>query len=101
MLIHLPEFLRTGGLKKTTNVRPIVRDGSGTPQGCGARRRRQIAISKSLINTTEIVTAATTPSCTIEVARNQINVLRGYKRTNGLDDFLGNTSFLGVDIVVV
>ena len=48
MLVHLPEALRTGGLKKTTVVRPIVRNGSETPQRRGARRRRQSTISKSI-----------------------------------------------------
>ena len=101
MFANPPESLRARGLKKTTDVRPIVRDGSGSPQLCGARRRRQSTISKGFINRTEIVTAATTPSCTIEITCNQLNVLRDHKSTNGLDDFLGNTSFLGKDIVDV
>ena len=70
MFANPPESLRAGGLKKTTDVRPIVRDGSGSPQLCGARRRRQSTISKGFINRTESATAATTPCCTIEITCN-------------------------------
>ena len=101
MLIHFPEALRTAGLEKTTDVRPSVQDGSGTPQRWWARRRGQSTISRSLIKMTEIVEGATTPSGTIEVTCNQINVLGDHKSTNGLVNFLGNTSLLGVDIVDV
>ena len=48
-----------------------------------------------------VVAAATTPGRTIEVTRNQINVLRDHKSTSSLDNFLGNTSFLGQDVVDV
>ena len=101
MFANFPEFLRTRWLQKTTDIRPIVRDGSGSPQWCGDRRRRQGTVRKYVVNNTNIVEAATTPGCTIEVARNQINVLRDHKSTNSMDNFLGNTSFLGKDIVDV
>ena len=67
--------------------------------GPGGVSRAQSAKAETI--ELSLVTAATTPSCTIEVTCNQISVLRGHKRTNDLDDFLGNTSFLGVDIVDV
>ena len=101
MSVHFPKTLESKLLKKSTDVSLIARDGSGSPQWWGARRRRQGTIRKYFINRTEIVTAATTPGCTIEVTSNHIDVLRDHKRTNGLDNFLGNTSFLGVDIVDV
>ena len=41
MFVNSPESLRARRSKKTTDVRPIVRDGSGSPQWCGSRRRRQ------------------------------------------------------------
>ena len=94
MLVHFPKALRAKSLKKTTDVRPIVRYGSGSPQWCGARRRRQGTVRKYFIDSTEIVSAATTPGCAIEITCNLINVLRDHKSTNGLDDFLGNTFFL-------
>ena len=68
MFANPPESLGARGLKKTTDVRPIVRDGSGSPHWWGAQRRRQSTISKHFINSTEIVSAATTPSGAIEIA---------------------------------
>ena len=92
MLIHLPETLRTG----------VLDNGSRTPQRRSAQPSgvSKAQSAKDSIHRTEIVTAAATPNFTIEVVGNQINVLRD-KRTNGLDDFLGNTSSLGVDIIDV
>ena len=101
MFANPPESLRARELKKTTDVRPIVRDGTGSPQRCGAWRRKQGTIGEHSVNSTDIIATATTPGCTIEVTRNQINVLRDHKSTNSLDNFLGNTSFLGKDIVDV
>ena len=53
---------RARGLKKSTDVCPVVRDGSGSPQWCGARWRRQ--------GRGEIVAAATTPNGAIEITCN-------------------------------
>ena len=100
MLIDLPEALRARGVEKTTYVSPIVRDGSRSPQWNGARRRRQGTISKNF-NRTEVVTAATTPRCDIEITCNQVNVLGNHNGTKGLDDFLGNPFFLRTDIADV
>ena len=84
MLTYFPETLRAGGLKETTDVCPVVRDGSGSPQRCGARWRRQGTVSKGFINSTEIVTAATTPSRAIEITCNQVNFLRNHNGTKSL-----------------
>ena len=59
------------------------------------------AVRKYFIDSTDVVAAATTPGCAIEIACNSINVLKDHKSTNGLDDFLGNTSFLCKDVVNV
>ena len=40
MFAHFPEFLGTRWLQKTSDIRPIVRNGSRSPQWCGARRRK-------------------------------------------------------------
>ena len=101
MFVNFPEFLRTKWLQKTEDIRQIVQDGSRSPQWWGAWRRRQGTVRKYFVKSTDSVAAATTPGCTIEVTRNQINVLTDYKSTNSLDNFLGNTSFLGKDIVDV
>ena len=101
MFVHFPKSLRARGFKKPTDVRPIVRYGSGSPQGSGAGRRRQGTVRKYFIDSTDIVAAATTPGCAIEITGNQINVLRDHKSTNTLDNFLGTTSFPGMNIADV
>ena len=78
MFVHFPKSLRAGGLEKTTDVHPIVRYGSGSPQWCGAPRRRQGTVRKYFIDSTDIVAAATSPGCAIEIACNQVNVLRDH-----------------------
>ena len=74
MLVYLPDALRAGVFEKSAYVSPVVRDGSGSPQWWGARRRWQSTISRTFINSTEIVTAATSPSCSIEITCNQVNL---------------------------
>ena len=98
MLIHFPETLRAGWHEKSTDVCPVVRDGSGSPQWCGARWRRQGTISKGFINCTEIVLAARSPSCSIEITCYQVNLLRNHYGTKSLDGLLGNAFLLGVDV---
>ena len=50
MLTYFPETLRAGWFEKSTDVCPVVRDGSGSPQRGGARWRRQGTIRKGFIN---------------------------------------------------
>ena len=97
MLIHFPETLRAGWFEETTHVCPVVWDGSGSPQRCGARWRGQRTIRKRFINSTEIVSAATTPCCSIEITCYQVNLLRNHYGTKGLNELLGDAFLLGVD----
>ena len=98
MLTYFPDTLRAKWVEKSTDVCPVVRDGSGSPQRCGAWWRRQGTISKGFINSTEVVTAATTPRRAIEVTCNQVNFLRNHDGTKSLDEFLGDAFFLGVNV---
>ena len=98
MLTYFPETLRARGVEKSTDVSPVVRDGSGSPQRCGARWWMQGTISKGFINSTEIVTAATTPRRAIEIACNQVNFLRNHNVTKSLDELLGDAFFLGENV---
>ena len=98
MLVHFPETLRAGWLEKSTDVCPVVRKGSGSPQRWGARWRRQGTIRKGFINSTEIVSAATSPRCSIEITCNQVNFLRNHNGTKSLDELLGDAFLLGVDV---
>ena len=98
MFVHSPKALRTGWFEKSTDVCPVVRNGSGYPQRCGARWRRQGTIRKGFINSTEIVSAATTPRCSIEITCNHVNLLRNHNSTDGEDELLGDAFLLGVDV---
>ena len=40
MFVYFPELMGTKWLQKTTDIRPIVRNRSRSPQWCGAPRRR-------------------------------------------------------------
>ena len=66
MFVHFPKALGARGLEKTTDIRPVVRDGSGSPQWWGARRRKQDTVRKYFIDSTDIVAAATTPGYGVE-----------------------------------
>ena len=55
-------------------------------------------IRKGFINSTEIVMAATSPSCSIEITSNQVNFLRNHNGTKSEDELLGDAFLLGVDV---
>ena len=98
IFIHFPRALRTRWFEKSTDVCPVVRNGSRSPQRWGARWRRQGTIRKGFINCTEIVSAATSPRRSIEITCNQVNFLRNHNGTKSLDELLGDTFLLGVDV---
>ena len=98
MRIHFPGSLRARRFEKSTDVGPIVRNGSRSPQWCGARWRRQDTVHKSFVNSTEVVFAAVPPCGTIEVTCNQVNFLRNHDSTESEDELLGNDFLFGIDV---
>ena len=68
------------------------------PQWCKAQWRWQGAVSKSLVNSADVVSAADAPRSTIEIICNQVNFLRNHDSTNSEDELLGNAFLLGVDV---
>ena len=52
MLIHFPGSLRARRFEKSTDVGPIVRNGSRSPQWCGARWRKQDTVQKGFVKST-------------------------------------------------
>ena len=90
MFANFPEFLRTRWLQKTHRHPPncsgwIRVSTMGWWFGGVGKAQSENTSSIVLI----LSRLATTPGCTIEVTRNQINVLRDHKSTNSLDNFLG------------
>ena len=98
MLVHFPRTLRARWFEKSADVCPMVRNGSRSPQWCGARWRRQDTVHKCFVNSTEVVFAAVPPCGTIEVTCNQVNFLRNHDGTNSENELLGNAFLLGVDV---
>ena len=99
MFANLPEELGSRRvLRNPQTISPVIRDGSGSPQWWGAWWRRQGTISKGFINSTEIITAATSPSCSIEITCNQVNFLRNHNGAKSQDELLEDAFLLGVDV---
>ena len=98
MLIYFPASLRARRFEKPTDVGPIVRNGSRSPQWWGARWRKQDTVHKSFVNSTEVVFAAVPPCSTIEVTCNQVNFLRNHDGTESEDELLGNAFLVGIDV---
>ena len=90
MFVHFSKALRAGWLEKSADVCPVVRNGSGSPQRCVARWRRQGTIRKGFVNSTDVVSAATAPRCSIEITCNQVNLLRNCDSTKSEDELLGD-----------
>ena len=98
MFVHSPKAFRTWWFEKSADVCPVVRNGSGSPQRCGAWWRRQGTIRKGFITSTEIASAATAPRCSIEITCKQVNFLRNHNGTKSLDELLGAAFLFGVNV---
>ena len=98
MLIHFPKALRTRWCEKSADVCPHVRNGSRSPQWWAARCRRQSTVREGFVNSTEIVSAATSPHRTIEITCNRVNFLRNHNGTKSQNELLGDAFLLGVDV---
>ena len=96
--MHFPKSIRTRWFEKSADVCPIVRYGSRSPQWCGAPWRRQGTFSKGLVNSSEVVSAATSPRSTIEITCNHVNLLRNHDGTKSENELLGDAFLLGVDV---
>ena len=99
MLMHFPKSIRTRWFQKTADVCPVVRKRSRSPQWRGARWRRQGTISNGFVNSTEVVSAATSPRCTIEITCNQMNLLRDHGGAKSEDGLLSDAFLFGVNVV--
>ena len=98
---YFPETLIAGGrggLRNPQTSAQLFGMDPGHQKVWGARWRMQCTISKGFINRTEIVTAATSPSCSIEITCYQVNFLRNHNGTKSLDELLGNAFLLGINV---
>ena len=87
-----------GRLQEPAHVGPASWNRTWSPQWCRDRRRWQSAVRKGFLNGTDVVPIAAPSRCPIEIACNHVNLLRNHDSTDGEDDLLGNTPFLGVDL---
>ena len=70
----------------------------GPHNGVGPGGVGKAQSEKGFINGTKIVSAVTTPRCSTEITCNQVNFLRNHNDTKSLDELLGDTFLLGVDV---
>ena len=96
--MHFPKSIRARWFEKSADVCPVVGNGSGSPQWCGAGWRRQGTISKGFVTSTETVSAATTPRRSIKVTCNQVNFLRNHNGTKSENELLGDAFLHGIDV---
>ena len=82
----LSKTLRAIRFEKSIDVGPIVRNGTWCSQWWGAQWRKQDTVQKCFSNSTEVVSAATTPRSAIEVTCNQVNFLRNHNGTKSEDE---------------
>ena len=97
MFDHFPKTLRAGLRKPQTSAQLFGMDlGPHNGVGPGGVGKAQSENTSSIVLILSRLRQRT--GCAIEITCNKINVLRNHNSTNGLDDFLGNTFFLGINI---
>ena len=79
MLIHYPKTLRARWFEKSADV----------------------TVHKCIVNSTEVVSATTSPHSTIETTCNQVNFLRNHDGTKSEDELLGNAFLFVVNVAGV
>ena len=97
MHAHFPTTISNRWLKESTDVCPPVGIDLGLHSGLGPGSVGK-AVNKSFVNTTDVISAAASPRCTIDFTCNHVNLLRNHDCTDGEDDLLGDASLLGVDV---
>ena len=83
-----------GRLKEPAHISPASWNRTWSPQGCGARRRWQSAISKSFFNGSDVVSAVASPRSPVDIAGNQVHMFAEHHRSNRVNEFFPNTTFL-------
>ena len=81
--------LNPGGLRKPQTSAQLF----GIDPGCRARRRWQCAVCESFVGSTDVVSVAASPRCTIEITGNHVNLLTNHDGTDCEDELFGNTPF--------
>ena len=87
--------------KEPTNVSPVARNRSWSPQQCEDRRRWQRTVSRGLFDGTDVVSVAATPCSCVEITSNQVHMFVKHHSTNCNDELFPNTTFLSVNVTNV
>ena len=88
-------------VQESTDILPLVGDGSRAPQWWRARRPWKVTIGESLLDDAETVRREWFPPCSVEVTRNQINMFCNHQSSKAQQHFLPNATFLCMTIVNV
>ena len=102
VLLCSPTLVRVRMLEKPTHIRPRTRHRPWTAQWCGDRRHRQVTVGEGFFDDTEdIVAGGASLSTSVEITSNQVHFLVEHHCTNGQQQFLTDTTLLGVIVVDV
>ena len=94
VLTNFPLSIRIRRFEESTNVRPLTWNFSRSPQGCGAWRHRQRAVSKGLFNDTNVVAIVASPCSPAEVTGHQVHIFVKHHCTNRKDKHLSYATLL-------
>ena len=78
--------------------RPTPWNRTWSPQGCGARRCWQCAVSNGFLNGTDVVSIVASPRGPIGISRNHVHMFAKHHGSNCEDEHFPNTTFFGVDV---
>ena len=87
-----------GGLRNPQTSAQLSGMDPGPHNGVGLGGVGKAQSVEASVNSTEIVSAATTPCSSIEITCNQVNFLRNHKGMKSENEILGDAFLLGVDV---
>ena len=101
VLLCSTTLVRVRMLEKPTHIRPRTRHRPWTAQWCGDRRHRQVTVGEGFFDDTEDIVAGGASLSSVEITNNQVHFLVEHHCTNGQQQFLTDTTLLGVIVVDV
>ena len=98
---NFPVPIGFSSFKEATNVSPVARNRSRSPQRFGAKRQRQGAVGKGFLDGTDVVPVVAPPRSTVEATSHQVHIFVKRHCTNCKDELLSYVTFLSVNVVTV
>ena len=80
-----------GGLRNPQTSAQLFGIDPGHHNGVGVRRRWQCTVCKSFAHSTDVIPVAASPSCSIEITSNHVNLLTNHDGTDGEDELFSRS----------